>query len=608
MPLAGQLTMSNPARRMIFESEMVDNSPGLGLLPPVLNGVWWGLGGSREARIMVTNTSGDAVTADVYLDFQGERHESAPLTFAPHETKVFSIGQLLNQLERSPAQVPEGGITIMPRGPKPALIAQGKITDPATGFSTTLNFLDPSLQRASALHASGVPIGTPTKDSPYTGLGTFIPHVVVRNLTPAPQTVTLTVEYPGSDGPEETVLASLPLSPYSTEDFSLDSAFSLLPLPLAYCSIRIQYSGAPGTVIGEVSSVEASGDLVIDASRLANEGDGWAGSGAHPWHLDNQTESILFLTNMSEKETGIGFRAQAGGVHYHLSDLKLQARETRAIDIRKLRDAQKPDLFSNTIPLSATDGSVLWIRFDNVPVMGRLLVLRRERGMASLYSCGSCPCPPSYFSFAVSPLNYHLLPGNTKQYTATETKKDCNQVPYYESETAYANWTSSNPSVATVNNTTQKGLATGVAGGSASIIAGNVTYGWNYIPGYGCQSCQFTPSAAGTCSVCDFTIQGAANPTCDGLTLNHTVYQANMSGGCTAIPWPNGSDLTFTGTGSVTPDYERSYQTYEGVPPTLHAYYDAGPSSGAVKPKFKIKFSQTGTTITKEKIGPVCEE
>jgi hypothetical protein len=505
MPLAGQLTMSNPTRRMIFESEMVDNSPGLGLLPPVLNAVWWGLGGGREARIMVTNTSGEAATADVFLDFQGEWHESAPLVFAPHETKALSIAELLGDLKMSPAQVPEGGITIVPRGPNPALVAQGRITDPATGFSTTLNFLDPSLQRANALHASGVPIGLPSKDSPYAGLGTFVPHVVVRNLAGTRQSVTLTVEYPGPEGPQQLDLASIPLAPYSTEDVCLNSAFSLLPLPLPYCSVRVKYSGAPGTVIGEVSSVEAKGDLVIDASRLANEGDDWAGAGAHPWHLDEETESVLFLTNMSEQETGIGFQVQAGGVHYHLTDLRLQPRETRAIDMRKLRDAQKPDLFGNTIPSVATDGSVLWIRFDHVPVMGRLLVLRRQQGIASLYSCGSCPCAASYFSMEViRPTGLVNIAGN-EQYDVKETRQDCNGCKFYVYSRNLSDWCSSLMGVATVNDTTQKGLVTGIDGGTSTITAVLHTTTYYYIPYQGCQSQPVTHSDSDSVGVVEIS-------------------------------------------------------------------------------------------------------
>jgi len=196
MPLAGQLTMTNPALSLVHESEMVENDPGHSDIPPVLNGLWWGIGGGRDARIMVSNTAGQPVMADVFLDFQGKRHESAPLSFLANETKVLSITKLLDDLHASPAQVPEGGITILTRGPKPTLIANGKILDAATGFSTSVNFPLPQLQAASALHASGVPIGKPTLDSPFARMGTFVPHVIVRNLAASPQIVTITVAYP----------------------------------------------------------------------------------------------------------------------------------------------------------------------------------------------------------------------------------------------------------------------------------------------------------------------------------------------------------------------------------------------------------------------------
>ncbi len=253
---------------------------------------------------------------------------------------MLSVTKLITDLNTSPAQAPEGGITIVSHGPRPTLIAQGKIVDPATGFSTTLNFPLPQVQQASALHASGVPIGTPSKGSPFARMGTFIPHVIVRNLLPSPQNVTITIEYPERSGGDSTVapvsspagsgaggsgaislhtsqlpLAPLTVAPYNTVDFSLDSALGLLPPRLPFCSIRIQHSGPPGSALAEVSSIEVKRDLVID-SRLANEGDGWAGSGANPWHLDTETESVLFLTNMCDKEARIGFVAQASGVPY----------------------------------------------------------------------------------------------------------------------------------------------------------------------------------------------------------------------------------------------------------------------------------------------------
>ncbi len=137
----------------------------------------------------------------------------------------------------------------------------------------------------------------------------------------------------------------------------------------------------------EVSSVEARSDLVVDA-RVENEGNGWAGSGANPWHLDQNTESILFLTNESDKPARIGFQVTANGIHYYLTQLKLQPHETRAINIRQLRDAQLADFRGNKIPAAATDGSVGWIRIDNVPVMGRSVKTQNSENSIKMPSKG----------------------------------------------------------------------------------------------------------------------------------------------------------------------------------------------------------------------------
>jgi hypothetical protein len=285
MPVAGQMTMSNAALKVVHEAEMVENDPGRGDITPVLNGLWWNPAGGRDATIMVSNMSAYASTADVFLDFQGERHTSAPLVFLPDETKAVSITRLLNDLGADSSQAPEGGITIIARGPNPKLIAVGRVLDPATGFSTTLEFPDPALQRASALHASGIPLGTPPKGSPFAGAGSFTPHVVARNLLAAPQTVTVTIEYPkpdamwyspgkpatqkaspspatrasdsaaGSEGPGRAplpdpdvitgrvALAPLTVPPLSTVDFSLGPILGQLPLPLPFAPFASNTAG-----------------------------------------------------------------------------------------------------------------------------------------------------------------------------------------------------------------------------------------------------------------------------------------------------------------------------------------------------------------------------
>jgi hypothetical protein len=492
MPVAGQITMTNANARLVHESEMVENDPGRTDIPPILNGLWWNLGGGRDARIMVSNTSAFAVAADVYLDFLGSRQPSAPLSFRPHETKVLSVTQLLGALSASPAQAPQGGITILQRGGVPKLIAQGKVFDPVTGFSTTLRFPSPESQPTSTLHGSGLPISTPSKGSPFAGMGTFVPHVVARNLLPTPQTVTIELEYPtkvdsgGHSNPSSqqgtsstasleayaatatgrVVLPPLTVGPYATQDLALDSAIGELPLPLPYCSVRIRYSGPPASLMAELASVEQQKDLVVD-SKLQDEGWGWAGSGANPWHLDDETESVLFLTNMGDELAPIGFEVTANDVHYYLTELTLQPHETRAVDLRKLRDAQQPDLERHVIPATATDGSVNWIRLVNVPVMGRLVVIQRHGGVASNYDCNTCPCPATPNSVSVSPSNASIVVTGTQSFGATVVFIDCNGNLLSHGGPVTVTWSSSPTSVATMSGST----ATGQGGGTATITA-----------------------------------------------------------------------------------------------------------------------------------------
>jgi len=250
--VVGQVTLTNPALPLVHESEMVENDPGRTDIPPVLNGLWWNLAPGRDARIMVANMSPLSVTADVFLDYGGERYPSAPLSFGPHELKVLSIIQLLGEQRASPSEAPEGGITILQRGGVPKLIAQGKVLDSVTGFSTTLHFPSPELEYASALHAVDIPMGRPSKDSPFAGMGYFTPHVVLRNLSSTPQTATVAVEYPSAPGWDSTegrsatgsdsapaapdpskLTGQAPLAPivvegYSTQDISLASLLGAL--------------------------------------------------------------------------------------------------------------------------------------------------------------------------------------------------------------------------------------------------------------------------------------------------------------------------------------------------------------------------------------------
>jgi hypothetical protein len=106
---------------------------------------------------------------------------------------------------------------------------------------------------------------------------------------------------------------------------------------------------------------------------------------------------------MGDKPARIGYRVWADGQNYFLDSLELLPHETRMIDLRKLRDAQEADFLKHTIHAGATDGSVLWIRLDNVPVMGRVAEITRHGGVASSYDCCMCACPGQHEYTTVAP-------------------------------------------------------------------------------------------------------------------------------------------------------------------------------------------------------------
>ena len=319
------------------------------------------------------------------------------------------------------------------------------------------------------------------------------------------------------------------------------------PAPLPFCSVRIQYSGPPGSVEAQVSSIESGGNLVVE-SHAQNEGNGWAGSGANPWHLDEDTESVLFLTNESEKPARIGFKVSTdSSAPYYLTKLQLNPHETRALDMRKLRDAQQPDFRNHKIPAAATHGIVMWVRLDKLRVMGHMMVVQHHQDVVSNF-LPVCPCPLSYDPGLnyITPEILYLLIGEDLDFTFYGGFQDCNEDDYYYDEDDWADWTSEYPDIATVNSS---GAVTGQSSGTTRITAKFSDYDYTYnsscpqtlVPGGGGGIADVTPTITGSKVVWWFNGQSPASyPTSVTLTANFV--------GATSWAW----SVTNTGTGRIS--------------------------------------------------------
>jgi hypothetical protein len=377
-PLGGRMGVETPEGVWNLGPVWREGMGGQNMIPTRLESLWWELGGGRDAILNVVNASPEPVAADVFLDFQGKRHPAQPLEFAPHEMKNVSVTELLAGMRLTAYKAPLGGISIVSHTPTPVLVARGRLTDPESGKVVGMILPLPQMEIASAFHASCLPISVPRGDSPFAGTGNYTPHLYLRNLLDSEETVTLTVECPAEGNTQLISLPPIKLPGYSTQEIRLDSYYNTLPLPLPFISLRIQYSGPPGSVIGHLVDVNETND---DAQSilLANEGNGYAGSLASYWSLDDDTDFYVFLTNMGDKPCGVGFRIEVGNVVYFLKNPQLAPRETKVINLREVRDKEEPDIRGTVIPAQATDGRLDYIRMDYGPLMGRVVVVPRRK-------------------------------------------------------------------------------------------------------------------------------------------------------------------------------------------------------------------------------------
>src|SRR6185295_16082558 len=77
---------------------------------------------------------------------------------------------------------------------------------------------------------------------------------------------------------------------------------SLRNVSVDSAGLRVEYTGAPGSIIGSLTSVDRSQSIVVDApffSRSERAGLG----GNHPFRLDENSQSMLYLTNITGKSS-----------------------------------------------------------------------------------------------------------------------------------------------------------------------------------------------------------------------------------------------------------------------------------------------------------------
>jgi len=423
-----------------------------------LEAMWWRPERTAEIHYAIQNTAEVRVSGKLTLtDSDGHAIKSVALDMAPHQTRVYKLHELLDEAMFSQKV---GGISIEHAGRPGDLRAQSFILRRSIGFSASLQFEDPKAVVDSRLEGAGVLVGS---EEGVSHAALFSGHLLLRNVSAEAVTVKAQVQRAANPDP----LADVHLEAGEAKEVLVpaDSAYSVGKEPRA-AGVAIEYTGKPGSVLAYWFSVDSSGSLVVETPLRSPATLPQAGS--NPWSLEGDYSSVLYVKNTATKPSSFVADIFYRGGYYMIGMKTLEAGETAAIDIRRLRDEQIPDVNGHKLPTRLTSGQINWRTRNGEPrLIGRVNTMSVSKGLANNMSCSVCCACPSSQSVSLAPSSWTGDVGSTFSFSPTESDwSNCGTQTYPLSASSLAPWTSDNASVA-VNQST--GVISCQAVGSATV-------------------------------------------------------------------------------------------------------------------------------------------
>jgi hypothetical protein len=340
-----------------------------------------------------------------------------------------------------------------------ALSVAGAITNKQEGFSSTMRFVDAAAQHSTKLYGAHLLVGKPGAQSGMPESASFTPRVTVRNTTSQPVQLQSRVLYTTEDASSTVEIAPVTLSANEVKELDMSAVIASVGLRILTDSgIELEHSGNPGAIVAAIASVDQSKSQVFDVPLRDPKSPSFGG-GSYPWRIDGNNRAVVHLKNIDPLTDGEPRQALVTlyyeGGSYTLPVQLVEAGQTLAIDIKRLRDEQVEDSSGNVIPSDVTRGQVRWSgRGTHGDFIGRLAQYDPVAGTASSFSCATpCVCNRFYVPLTslvtVTPPNGFT--GTVAALKATETDKDCQGNLYPNVDvTDITTFSSSNPSVVQV--------------------------------------------------------------------------------------------------------------------------------------------------------------
>lgn len=470
--------------RISFESMEIYSSTRL-------DSIVWLPDADTRGQIALTNTEPYAITVTQTLNDRRSDARHSTLVLNSRETRVIDVRELIDERRDDPLAAL---LSLEHNGAPGALIATGFIFNPKNGFSSNLRFVDRSAAKSNQLSGVGLRFGPASEDEGVPSGTSFRAPLLIANASNTQTDAHIFVNYTIGANAGRVNLGQVSLAAGEVKQIELARELARRGVvgPVKDSGIDISYSGAKGSVIARLTSVDASGDYSFDVPIKDPLAGAFRVGGNNLWRLDDGYRTVLQLKNFTDKVAYAIVQVRYEGGNYNPDKIKLEPFQSVALDIGQLRDGQKKDIQGGVMPKEATEGQVIWFEDKMGTLIGRTEVFNIESGIAISCGCScACPCPPSFDSAEMNPSSVVLAVGESQTFVPREWREDCFGNLYPCSITSEIEWFSSDTSVATVDS---GGSVSVVGVGSASIVA----QFYSTVYGYGCQPITVHPGTSGT--------------------------------------------------------------------------------------------------------------